>query len=404
MGEPMKGEGGQEDRALNVAGLFAGIGGIEVGLARAGHRAVLLCESDPSAQEVLRARFSKPDGDLIIEDDVTKLTRLPSDTTMISAGFPCQNLSQAGRTEGMDGKASGLVRCIFRILREHTVPWVLIENVPFMLQLEGGRTLSYILSQLERLKYRWAYRIIDSRSLGLPQRRRRVFILAARSEDPRNVLLADDAGPPVDPEPPWGTVAYGFYWTEGWRGLGWAVDGIPPLKGGSGLGIPGPPAILLPDGRLVTPSICDAERLQGFEEDWTRPAELLGKGGRSRWKLVGNAVTVDVAAWIGKRLVEPGQFHDAAAPAARILSSDRWPTAAWNIGDGRFRASVSEWPQRIKSPALADFLRHPLPLSQRATRGFLSRLISSRATIRSRPAFVASLERHLTTFPAETAQ
>lgn len=70
-------------------------------------------------------------------------------------------------------------------------------------------------------------------------------------------------------------LAFGFYWTEGTRGLGAAVDAVPTLKGGSTIGIPSPPGILLPGGRVVTPRIEDAERLQGFEAGWTEPAEAV---------------------------------------------------------------------------------------------------------------------------------
>ena len=68
--------------------------------------------------------------------------------------------------------------------------------------------------------------------------------------------------------------------------MGWAVDAIPTLKGGSTIGIPSAPAIWLPDGRIITPEIRDAERLQGFAEDWTNPAIAVTKPGY-RWKLVG---------------------------------------------------------------------------------------------------------------------
>ena len=90
-------------------------------------------------------------------------------------------------------------------------------------------------------------------------------------EDPRPVLFGDDGGERVTPFDR--NLLCGFYWTEGLRGLGWAVDAVPTLKGGSTIGIPSPPAIWNPkDGSITTPSITDAERLQGFEPDWTQPA------------------------------------------------------------------------------------------------------------------------------------
>src|SRR5690606_11446264 len=127
--------------------------------------------------------------------------------------------------------------------------WVVLENVPFMLKLDRGRAVERVVTRLEELGYAWAYRTVDSRAFGLPQRRRRVVILASLSNDPRQPLLGADAGPPPKPNLP--SHACGFYWTEGNTGLGWAVDATPPLKGGSGLHIPSPPAIWFPRRRLI---------------------------------------------------------------------------------------------------------------------------------------------------------
>src|SRR5581483_7195305 len=96
--------------ALRVAGWFAGIGGIELGLADSQHRSELLCEIEPSAQRVLRARFE----DVPLVDDVREIDRLP-EVDLVAAGFPCQDLSQAGRTEGITGSRSGLVDEVFRL-------------------------------------------------------------------------------------------------------------------------------------------------------------------------------------------------------------------------------------------------------------------------------------------------
>jgi DNA (cytosine-5)-methyltransferase 1 len=369
---------------LNVAGLFAGIGGIELGLARAGHHTELLCEIDPSARAVLAARFRG------FEDhaDIRSLRTLPRSTELLAAGFPCQDLSQAGMTAGIAGARSGLIGEVFRLVRERPVPWLLLENVPFMLQLRGGRALEVIIGALESLGYRWAYRVVDSLSFGLPQRRERVFLVASLDGDPRQVLLSDDEGAP-EPTPPSQDLAFGFYWTEGTRGLGAAINAVPTLKGGSTIGIPSPPAVLLPGGGgVVTPRIEDAERLQGFEAGWTEPAV----GRRShRWKLVGNAVTVEVAAWIGERLAVPRPYDgwsDTPLPSGR-----RWPTAAWNMGKGRFLANVSPWPVRRDRPDLHDFLVDPRPLSVRATEGFLNRLTAS--SLRYPPWFKKGVKNHL---------
>jgi DNA (cytosine-5)-methyltransferase 1 len=376
----------QPQPGLAVAGLFAGVGGIEAGLHRAGHRSVLLCENDPGAIAVLGARFPE----VPLEKDVRLLAALPPEIQLLTAGFPCQDLSQAGLTRGIRGPRSGLIGEVFRLLRRQPVPWLLLENVPFMLQLGRGRALDVIVSELESLGYRWAYRVVDSRAFGLPQRRERVFLLASTHHDPRPILFADDAGLPGDP-PTARDAAFGFYWTEGTRGLGWAIDAVPTLKGGSTVGIPSPPAILLASGEIVTPDLRDAERMQGFRADWTKPAERVTR--RSfRWKLVGNAVTVPVSTWIGRRLARPGRYDGTWDPP--LPKESPWPRAAWNIGGGRHSAGISAWPLRRVTRPLQEFLRFPTqPLSLKAAEGFRSRTRTSK--LRFRAGFLDAIDAHI---------
>jgi DNA (cytosine-5)-methyltransferase 1 len=373
-------------RALSVAGLFAGIGGIELGLDRAGHRTDLLCELDDSACAVLEKKFPG----VRLHRDIRTLRAIPRGTDLLTAGFPCQDLSQAGMTRGITGERSGLIAEVLALLERRPVPWVLLENVPFMLRLGRGRALDVIVTALEYLGYRWAYRVVDSRAFGLPQRRHRVFLLASLEGDPRNVLLSQDAGEVKLPKPS-PERAYGFYWTEGIRGLGTAVDAVPTLKGGSSVGIPSPPAIVLPSGRVVTPEIRDAERLQGFDADWTLPAQEVSRRAGTRWKLVGNAVTVNVAEWIGRQLCSPG-VYDASGDTELIYRSP-WPEAAWNVGEGRFHSYVSRWPVAMESEPIEQFLRYPeADLSARATAGFLRRLRSG--SLNYPRWFERALERH----------
>lgn len=372
---------------LKFAGLFAGIGGIELGLSRAGHESLLLCENEPGARAVLDARFPA----IRKHDDVRTLVELPFGTDLVAAGFPCQDLSQAGKTRGIKGARSGLVGEVFRLVSKRRVPWLVLENVPFMLQLAKGEALEVIVAALEHLGYKWAYRVLDSRAFGVPQRRERVIFVASLEHDPRDILLADDMGRPVE-EREYPDVACGFYWTEGNRGLGWAVDAVPTLKGGSTIGIASPPAIAFPDGLIATPDIRDAERMQGFEADWTLPALSVARKGH-RWKLVGNAVTVDVFEWLGLRLASPSRFQEPVG-IGRIAAGRSWPKVGWNVGDGRFTADVSAWPIHTPRPSLVDFLENrPAPLSVKAAAGFLSR--ARAGSLRFAPGFLDTVEAHL---------
>lgn len=375
---------------LRVAGLFAGVGGLEYGLHVAGHETALLCENDPAAAAVLTARFPKAK----LHDDVrTLLPRaMPARLDVLTAGFPCQDLSQVGRTAGIEGAKSSLVRHVFRLLGERRVPWVVLENVPFMLHLDRGRAMGHVVDALEDLGYRWAYRVVDAMAFGLPQRRRRVFVVASLAADPGEVLFADDVAPPS--ESPWTVAApVGFYWTEGNRGVGWAAAAVPTLKGGSGLGIPSPPAVLLPDGRLVTPSLAGAERLQGLPAGWTQ-----GQGGRVdrlRWRMVGNAVNARVAAWIGRRLVAPKPWSRKRL-GATLTPGARWPEAACGVAGTRHVVHVGDWPVRRRIEPIERFLRDASPLSLRATAGFLLRARRAQAAgkLKFPVGFLEGLEVH----------
>ena len=363
---------------FRVAGLFAGIGGIEVGLRRAFRdrlETTLLCESWDPARQVLQAHFP----DVEVHPDVATLRDLPGQLDLVAAGFPCTDLSQAGRTAGIKGEHSGLVAHLFEIIRLADKPggrrpWLLIENVPNMLALDRGEAMAYLVGQLGSLGYRWAYRVVDSRFTGVPQRRRRVLLLASRDEDPRPVLFSDDTAGLV--ESGLRADAFGFYWTEGRGGLGWARDATPTFKGGSSVGIPSPPAVWLPaaeSGRkVVVPCVEDGEALQGFDRNWTLPADL-GRRNGPRWKLVGNAVTVGVAQWVGEKILSPGTFD---RPRIEWTRAGAWPTAAWGEGDQVWTVNVSEFPRLAPYTHLTDLLSldKAQPLSLRATGGFWKRL------------------------------
>lgn len=371
---------------MKIAGLFAGIGGLEAGLSAAGHHTSLLCEIWQPARAVLAARFPEVE----LHSDVRELDALPGDVDALVGGFPCQDLSQAGKTLGIGGERSGLVGHVFRLLDQRRLPWVVLENVSFMLHLDQGRGMRTLVEAFEERGYRWAYRIVNSRAF-LPQRRERVIFVATTTDvDPAAVVLTDDVDPPETPTT-LSTHAHGFYWTEGIRGLGWAPDAIPTLKNGSTVGIASPPAILLPDGNVVTPDIRDAERLQGFAADWTFPAEEVGRASL-RWSLVGNAVSRPVAEWLGERLGAPGAYEPGRD---RPLPSDgRWPKAARFDGRTRCKVEIGAFPVWRPREPLDAFLRFPgKPLSARATKGFLSR--TDKSTLRFVPGFLDGLRSHL---------
>lgn len=374
---------------MKAVGLFSGIGGLELPLKQHGVETLLLCDSWAASRKVLASRFTG----VPIESDVRQLQALPEETNLLLAGFPCTDLSQAGRTAGIRGAESGLVEHVFRLAKSARLDWLVLENVRNMLVLDGGRALHYLTDELAALGFAWAYRLVDSRFSGVPQRRHRVLFVASQVHDPREVLFADEAGaPPADSER---EDAFGFYWTEGLRGLGWARDAVPPLKGGSTVGIPSPPAIWLPEARLgwriVTPSVEDAEALQGFGRGWTAAASD-GKREADRWKLIGNAVSVGVADWLASRLVAPG----TVSLSGNEHSGPRWPNAAFGYRGHVYAMQASFWPQRTPYLHLRELLRSSggaRPLSARAASGFLAR--AKRSSLRFAPGFLADIQAHV---------
>jgi len=368
---------------MKVAALFAGIGGLELGLREAGHNTVMTCEIWAPAIRVLEAHFAGAPN----QPDVTQLKALPRNIELLTAGFPCQDLSQAGMTAGIGGRRSGLVDHVFRLIDKRRAPIVVLENVSFMLALDKGSAMDRLTRAFEERGYRWAYRTVNS--LGfLPQRRERVFFVASTGDvEPEHVLLADDASP-RETATRLDALAHGFYWTEGTRGLGWAPDAVPTLKNGSTIGIPSPPAILMPSGEIIKPDIRDAERLQGFPEDWTAAAPE-----RLRWSLVGNAVTAPVGAWLGRRLRAPGQY-DSERDRPWAMKRGGFPRAARFDGAKRMVVEIGAFPVWAERHPLHQFLRYPgTPLSIRATSGFLSRAEASR--LRFAPGFLDAVRSHL---------
>jgi DNA (cytosine-5)-methyltransferase 1 len=279
---------------------------------------------------------------------------------------------------------------LFRLLDFSATPeWIFLENVPFMLHLDRGAAMEFLVAEFEKRGYAWAYRVVDSRAFGLPQRRRRVLLLASKSKDPRGLLLNEDSGKPPEQKR---CDAFGFYWTEGNTGLGWAQNAIPTLKGGSSLGIPSPPAIWIRSKGIFLPDIRDAERLQGFKPGWTASSASVNGRAGIRWKLLGNAVCVPVAEWIGGRicLEEPYVKQEDR----RLTGQDPWPACAWGKRGRKFAVDRSAWPANKRRIGLVQFLKYPLvPLTANATEGFFNRARASR--LKFHEEFLGGVSAHL---------
>ena len=175
---------------MKAVSLFAGVGGFDLALERNGAEIVASVEIDKYARKVLANRF--PNSTVL--EDVKSVTGKQlfelgfNSDGIIVGGFPCQDLSVAGKRKGLAGERSGLFFEVIRLLDETKAKWFILENVPGLLSSNGGRDMGIILGALAELGYGVAYRILDAQYFGVPQRRRRVFIVGC---------LGDDGGTPA---------------------------------------------------------------------------------------------------------------------------------------------------------------------------------------------------------------
>lgn len=382
---------------MKFGSLFSGIGGFDLGFERAGMECAWQVEIDANCQNVLKKRFEG----VKIYNDVREVGRHNLEPVdLICGGFPCQDLSVAGKREGLAGERSGLWFEFARIINELEPKWVVIENVPGLLSSHKGQDFAIIIQWLAERGYGLAWRILDSQYLGVAQRRRRVFIVASLGGGSAAEVLFESEGVSGDTpkskkagEEITGTLTD----RVGGSGSGWArwneEQGLVPspfrmtsfgeyvdddtastLKerdykdatdlvtqpvatytisqqddgrndGAGGLSVTqddksvgissksktvivqpvvwemhhasevyrksekelaptlqarmgtGGNNIPLVGVRRLTPTEC--ERLQGFPDGWTE----IGQADSHRYKQLGNAVTVNVAEWIGKRIV-----------------------------------------------------------------------------------------------------
>lgn len=284
-------------------------------------------------------------------------SQLPVD--LVAGGFPCQDVSVAGRRAGLAGQRSGLFYVAAGIVDAVRPGWVLIENVPGLLTSNGGRDFGAVLGTLADIGYCVAWRVVDSRYFGVPQRRRRVFILGTvAGDDPDGARARAGAvlavGESCRRHPPQGRQTGPHVAVASLSGLGnggpddndgqagrlvthaltsaghdASEDGtgrgtpivVGPLLSGKSSGWRGDDheaatgqyvvADTLTSGshpnsnrvgdrvRRLTPVEC--ERLQGFPDDWTLTPNVKSPDSR-RYAAMGDAVTVNVAHWIGQRL------------------------------------------------------------------------------------------------------
>jgi DNA (cytosine-5)-methyltransferase 1 len=183
---------------LTVGSLFSGIGGLDLGLERAGMQVLWQCEIDPYCRRVLEKHWPE----VTRYDDIREITGDEVGyTDVLAGGFPCQDVSTAGKRAGIkEGTRSGLWAEYARLIGEIKPRWVIIENVPGLLSIDAGRGMGTVLYDLAVRGYDAEWDCISAASVGALHRRDRIFIVAhARHLGGRNGFGGrpggDGAGP-----------------------------------------------------------------------------------------------------------------------------------------------------------------------------------------------------------------
>ncbi len=180
---------------LTIGSLFSGIGGLELGLERAGLGPVVWqCEIDPFCRRVLARHW--PDAGMLCDD--IRTIKHPPPVDLICGGFPCQDISSAGKGAGLAGSRSGLWFEFARIIEASRPSWVVVENVA-----SGARRwVDRVVCDLGRLGYEALPVPLSAADVGAPHLRRRVFIIAHTDspklrEQPRGCGGQDGASAPL---------------------------------------------------------------------------------------------------------------------------------------------------------------------------------------------------------------
>lgn len=214
---------------MNFISLFAGIGGFDLGFERVGMACEGQVEIDGACNKILKKHWPnvKRYGD-VKECGKHNLEQVD----LICGGFPCQDVSVAGRREGLAGSRSGLWFEFYRVLEELRPGWVVIENVPGLLSSNKGRDFATILQGLAELRYLSAWRILDAQYFGVAQRRRRVFIIGHLGDGRAAQVLFEPTCGPRDTPPSRETGARVTPFAPG--GFGEYREGLTTLRVGGG--------------------------------------------------------------------------------------------------------------------------------------------------------------------------
>jgi DNA (cytosine-5)-methyltransferase 1 len=293
---------------MKVASFFAGIGGFDLGLERAGMRVVFQCEINPFCQRVLSTRWP----DVPLHSDISTLKARDITTADVwTGGFPCQDVSLAnqGKRKGLKGERSGLFYAFAEHVEARKPSWIILENVPGLLNSHNGEDFRTIIRRLDELGYGISWRVLDAKYFGTPQRRRRVYIVASRGSLRSGEVLFE-AGTDTTVARA-GLGAKDLSARRAQPGVGdsslyaiqHATIGRAPQAGPQAKGFRNDGETYTLDSRGSSDVVCSTNAPFRIREASRISRELDS----NRFRAVGNAVCVPIVQWIGTRIIDVSQ-------------------------------------------------------------------------------------------------
>jgi len=291
---------------LKVASFFAGIGGFDLGLEQIGMKVVFQCEINKFCQQVLKTHWP----DVILHSDINQVKSddIPKDIQVWCGGFPCQDLSVAnqGKRKGLEGERSGLFYKYAELIKNHKPRWVIIENVPGLLNSHQGKDFQILLHKLDELGYGVSWRVFDAKYFGTPQRRRRVYVVASLGSIRSAQVLFESEPFEIAYRAGIGkketvTCGDGESFSEAncfviqHASIGRKSEAGPQAKGYRNDG-----ESYTLDSRGTADAVCKTTNAFRVRNP-TRVSNTLDG---NRYRAVGNAVCVHIVRWIGQRIVQ----------------------------------------------------------------------------------------------------
>lgn len=277
--------------SMRFLSVCSGIEAASVAWNPLGWKAVAFSEIEPFPSAVLAHHYP----DTPNWGDMTKFQEWPDEPIdLLCGGTPCQSFSVAGLRKGLDDPRGNLMLTFGAIAAKYRPKWLVWENVPGVLSSNGGRDFGTFLGMLGKLGYGFAYRIHNAEYFGVPQRRRRVFVVGC---------LGD-----------WRSAAAVLFEQESFKGdssAGWSTRAVHPCLTAKGArAFDDRTGYVLEEQGIRTTTPLEHERLMGFPDGYT-----LLPGKRSpdtpRFHALGNSWCVPVVRWIGERIEQANRILES---------------------------------------------------------------------------------------------